>query len=59
MSIRPRDTNKKGTLTRSQARKNPILAKEIEETSQGSLKPTQKTLEHSAKNSQYPETSSN
>ena len=46
------DTNKKVTVTRSQARKSPILANEIEETSQGPLKPKRKTLENTAKNSQ-------
>ena len=39
MSIIPRDRSKKGTVTCSQARKNPTLAKEIEETSRGPPKP--------------------
>ena len=48
MSIPPRDTSKKGTVTRSQAKNNPILAKEIEETSQGPPHPNQnKKLEQS------------
>ena len=34
MSIPPRDISKKGTVTRSQTRKNPNLAKEVEESSQ-------------------------
>ena len=37
MSIPPQDASKKGTITGSQAKKNPTLAKEIEETSQGPL----------------------
>ena len=43
MSIPPRESSKKDTITRSQAKKNPTLAKEIEETSQGPLKPKRKT----------------
>ena len=58
MSVLPRDTSKKVTVTCCQARKNLILAKEIV-TSQGPLKPKRKTLENSVKNSQYSETSSN
>ena len=42
MSIPPRDTSKKGTVTRSQAKNNQILAKETEETSQGPPKRKQK-----------------
>ena len=56
MSIPPRDTSKKGTVTRSQARKNPSLAKEFEESSQIPLKPKRKTQEG---NLQYSESSSN
>ena len=59
MSIPPRDTSKKGTVTRSQAKNNPILAKEIEENSQGPPKLKQKTREITNKNSQYSGTSSN
>ena len=59
MSIPLRDTSEKCTITRSQARNNPILAKEIEETSQGPLKPKRRTREITDKNSQYSETSSN
>ena len=59
MSIPPRDTSKKGTVTRSQAKSNSILAKEIKETSQGPPKPKQKTRENTDKDSQYSETSSN
>ena len=47
------------TVTRSQAKNNHILAKEIEETSHGPPKPKQKTGEITDKNSQYSETSSN
>ena len=43
MSIPRRDASKKGTITRSLAKKDPTLAKEIEETSQGPLKPNRKT----------------
>ena len=39
MSISSRDTSKKNTVTRSQAKRNPTLAKGIEETSQAPLKP--------------------
>ena len=39
MSVPSRDSSKKGTITRSQARKNPTLANEIEKSSQGPLKP--------------------
>ena len=42
MSIPPRDTSKKGNVTRSRAMKNPTLAEEIKETSQGSHKPKPK-----------------
>ena len=56
MSIPPRDISKKGTVTRSQARKNPILAKEVEEGSQVPLKPKRKTQEG---NLQYSKSSSN
>ena len=58
MSIPPRDASKKGTITHSQTKKNPTLAKEIEETSQGPLKPKRKTRENTDKFSQYSETSS-
>ena len=57
MSIPPRDTCKKGTVTRSQARKNPSLAKEVEESFQLPLKPKQKNQEITAKNSHHSETS--
>ena len=57
MSILPRDTSEKDTVTRSQARKNPILAKEIEETSQGPPKAKRKSQENTAKDSQHSETS--
>ena len=59
MSIPPRDTSKKGTVTRSQAKNNPILAKEIKETSQGPPKPKRRTREINDKNSPYSKTSSN
>ena len=42
MSIPPRYSNKKRTVIRSQAWKNPTLAKEMEGTSQGPLKPKRK-----------------
>ena len=42
MSIQPRDTSKKCTVTRSQARKNLSLAKEVEESCQVPLKPKRK-----------------
>ena len=58
MSIPPRNTSNKGTATRSQAKNNPILAKEIKENSQGPPKLKQKTREITDKNSQYSETSS-
>ena len=58
MSVPPQDTSKKGTITHSQAKKNPTLAEEIKETSQGLLKPKQKTREDTDKFSQYSETSS-
>ena len=35
MSIPPRDSSKKSTVTRSQARRNPDLAREIDGISQG------------------------
>ena len=57
MSITPRDTSKKGTVTRSQARKNPGLAKEVEESSQLPLKPKRKNQENTAKDSHHSETS--
>ena len=57
MSVSPRDSRKKGTATRSQARKNPTLAKEIEETSQDPPKPKRKNQENTAKDSYHPETS--
>ena len=57
MSIPPRDTSKKGTVTRSQARKNPSLAKEVEENSQLTLKPKRKNQENTAKDSHHSETS--
>ena len=56
MSIPPRDISKKGTVNRSQTRKNPSLAKEVEESSQVPLKPKRKTQEG---NLQYSESSSN
>ena len=46
------------TITRSQAKKNPTLAEEIKETSQGLLKQKRKTQEYTDKFSQYSETSS-
>ena len=42
MPIQSRDTSKKSTVTRSQAKKNPTLAKEIEETSQAPFKPKER-----------------
>ena len=39
MSVPSLDSNKKGTITRSQARKNSSLAKEVEESSQLPLNP--------------------
>ena len=57
MSIPPRDTSKKGTVTRSQKRKNPSLAKEVEESSQLPLKPKRKNQENTAKDSHHSETS--
>ena len=59
MSISSRDTSIKGTITRSQAKNNRSLAKEIEETSHGPPKPKQKTREITDKNSQYSEKSRN
>ena len=56
MSIPPRDTSKKSTVTRSQARKNPSLAKEVEEISQLLLKPKRKNQENTAKDSHHSET---
>ena len=58
MSVPPQDASKKGTITRSQAKKNPILAGEIKETSQGLLKTKRKTREDIDKFSQYSEKSS-
>ena len=52
MSIPSRDTSKKGTVTRSQSRKDPILAREIEKLSQGLLQTKQKTLGNTDKNLQ-------
>ena len=49
MSIPSRDTSKKGTVTRSQSRKDPILAREIEKSSQGPLQTKQKTLRNTDK----------
>ena len=43
MSVPPQDASKKGTITRSQAKKTPTLAEEIKETSQGLLKPKRKS----------------
>ena len=57
MSVPSRDSSKKGTITRSQARKNPTLAKETEETSQGPPKPKQKNQENTARDSPHSETS--
>ena len=56
MSVPSRDSSKKGTITRSQARKNPTLAKEVKDSSQVPLKPNGKTQEG---NLQYSESSSN
>ena len=56
MSVRSRGSSKKGTITRNQAKKNPTLAKEVEESSQVPLKPKRKTQEG---NLQYSESSSN
>ena len=58
MSVPPQDASEKGTITRSQAKKNPILAGEIKEISQGLLKPKRKTREDIDKFSQYSEKSS-
>ena len=58
MLIPPGDNIKNDIITRSQANKNPTLAKEIEQTSQGPLKPKWKTRENSDKFSKYSETSS-
>ena len=55
MSIPPRDATKRGTVTRSRARKNPTLAKEIEQNWQGSQKPKKKAQQNIGKNSQGPE----
>ena len=49
MSVPPQDASKKGTITHSQAKKNPILAGEIKETSQGLLKPKRKSREDTDK----------
>ena len=49
MSVPPQDAIKKGTITHSQAKKNPILAGEIKETSQGLLKPKRKSREDTDK----------
>ena len=57
MSVPPRDSSKKGTVTRSQAGKNPTLAKENEETSRGPPKPKRKNQENTAKDSHHSETS--
>ena len=57
MSVPSRDSSKKGTITRSQARKNPTLANEIEKSSQGPLKPEWKNQENTAKDSHHLETS--
>ena len=57
MSVPPQDSSKKGTVTRSQARKNPTLAKEIEETSQSPPKPKRKNQENTAKGLYHSETS--
>ena len=57
MSVPRQDSSKKGTVTRSQARKNQTLAKEIEETLQGPPKPKLKNQENTAKDSQHSETS--
>ena len=46
--IPPRDSSKKGTVTRSKARGNPTLAKEIEETSQGPPKLKRKNQQNAA-----------
>ena len=58
MSVPPQDTSKKGTVTRSQAKKNPTLAEEIKETSQSMLKPRLKAREDTDKFLQYSEMSS-
>ena len=58
MSVPPQDTSEKGTITRSQAMKNPAFAKEIKETSQGLLKQKRKTRENTDEFSQYSEKSS-
>ena len=58
MSVPSRDSSKKGTITRSQAKKNPILGEEIKESSQGLFKPKRKTREDIDKFSQYSEKSS-
>ena len=58
MSVPPQDASKKGTITRSQAKKNPTLAEEIRKTSQGLLKPKRKSREDTDKFLQYSEKSS-
>ena len=58
MSVPPQDASKKGTITRSPAKKNPTLAEEIKKTSQGLLKPKRKSREDINKFSQYLEKSS-
>ena len=58
MSVPPQDTRKKGAITCNQANKDPTLTEEIKETSQGLLKPKQKTREDTDKFAQYSETSS-
>ena len=57
MSVPSQDNSKTGTLTRSEARKTPNLAKEVEESSQLSLKPKWKNQENTAKDSHHSETS--
>ena len=52
MSVPSRDSSKKDTITRSQASKNPTLAKEIEDSSQVPLKPKRKTQERNLQNSE-------
>ena len=58
MSVPSQNSSKKGTIARSQSKKNPTLAEEIKETSQGLLKPKRKSRKNTDKFSQYSEKSS-
>ena len=56
MSVPPQETRKKDTITRSQAKKNPTLAEEIKETSQGLPKSKRQNQENTTKDSYHSET---